>query len=792
MLKKLLGLDSSQEIDKVELAFRGHWIFALLLIAGAIAFAIYLYRSERSVPKNRRIAMTVLQAAALLTLIVVILQPFAKVRMTKEFKRSMLVLLDTSRSMAIEDPRNTAAEVEEAAKALNKFPLERTLRGDEADGIKQTLQSARRIDLARGALSHPEIQLIDQLEKKFDVRFFTFDSQVRPESGQVDQDDENAAARLKAEGESSQVGSAIEEAVGRFSGQPLAGAVVISDFAWVEGKDPLRVARQLKERDIPLYTVPVGLPAPPDIHVRSVVAPEVVFKGDRVPLRVKLESRGFAGRNVELVFEVDGERTMSQQVELKDGVQFEEFMFIPEQASGTLNLGFEIGVLAGETTDVNNSTSHKVRILDEKIKVLYIEGMPRWEYRYLRWVLLRDPRLEVNFLMTQGDPALAGSSPHHIGRFPEDPKEALKYDLIILGDVPASYFNTAQTDLINKLVKERGGSLLMLAGPMAAPATYRDTPIGDILPVNIGTGGYLSVNPNDSPEVTEDGQASLATSLSLAPDTSARIWSHVRPMYGLPQLGGAKSGATVLLRLPKANEQLPDYPLVAWHRYGTGKSLFVATEDLWRMRLEVGDRYHARFWGQTIQFLTLSRLLGQNKQITIETDRGTYSAGDQIRIFANVLTESFEPVEGQTYEVLLEPKGDPDSRAIIELTSVKGTLGLYSGSYSASKDGTYILRTHDRDAEISNRSEFSVDTVPIEDRETAMQPDIARQVAELSGGRQLTLAGLGDFAGSLPPEETLTNVVRIERDLWDTPIWFLLIVAFAGGEWYLRRKDNLV
>jgi hypothetical protein len=85
-----------------------------------------------------------------------------------------------------------------------------------------------------------------------------------------------------------------------------------------------------------------------------------------------------------------------------------------------------------------------------------------------------------------------------------------------------------------------------------------------------------------------------------------------------------------------------------------------------------------------------------------------------------------------------------------------------------------------------------VDTVPIEDRETAMQPDIARQVAELSGGRQLTLAGLGDFAGSLPPEETLTNVVRIERDLWDTPIWFLLIVAFAGGEWYLRRKDNLV
>jgi len=523
-----------------------------------------------------------------------------------------------------------------------------------------------------------------------------------------------------------------------------------------------------------------------------VVAPEVVFKGDRVPLRVKLESQGYAEKAVNLIFNVAGEQSAVQQITLKDGVQFEEFMFIPEQESGTLKLDFEIKPLAGEVTEINNTTSHNVRILDEKIKVLYIEGMPRWEYRYLRWVLLRDPRLDVQFLMTQGDPALAGSSPHHIGRFPEDPKEALKYDLIILGDVSATYFNAAQTDLIHKLVKERGGSLLMLAGPMAAPSTYRDSPIGDILPINIGTGGYLSVPPTVSPEVTEDGHLSLATSLSLAPNTSARIWSHVKPMYGLPDLAGPKSGATVLLRLPKLNDQLPDYPLVAWHRYGTGKSLFVATEDLWRMRLEVGDRYHARFWGQTIQFLTLSRLLGQNKQITIETDRGSYSAGDQVRIFANVLTESFEPVVGQSYEVSLAPKDNPDQAAIIELTSVESTPGLYSGSYLAGKDGTYQLKTRPQDQEISNLTEFTVATIPIEDRETSMQSEIAREAAHLSGGRSLTLAGLSEFVGSLEPEKKLTNTVKTEKELWDTPLWFLLFVVFAGAEWYLRRKDNLV
>ena len=797
MLKKLLGLDSSQEIDQWELAFRGGPLLGILLIVAAITFAVFLYRREQLVTPKRRITMIVLQTAVLLLLILVLMQPYAKIRTSKESKRSMIVMLDTSRSMAIEDPRTAATDVEEAAKTLGKMKLNAPALGsDDARGMKEQLGSTRRIDLARAALANEDMNLLDQLEESYDLRFFTFDSQLRSEDPRATvippaEDDSQPAALPVAEGISSQIGNAIEDAVDRFSGQPLAGAMVISDFAWVEGKDPVNVARRLKERRVPLYTVPVGLPAPPDINVRGVIAPEVVFKGDRVPLRVKIESRGFAGKAVQLSFRVNEDEKESKQVTLKNGVQFEEFMFIPEAESGTLELSFEIKLQEGEITEVNNATSHRVRILDEKIKVLYVEGMPRWEFRYLRWVLLRDPRLQVQFLMTQGDPALAASSPLHIGRFPEDPKVALKYDLIILGDVSSSYFNTAQTQLIEKLVRERGGSLLMLAGSQAAPSTYRDTPIGDLLPINIGTGGTFYPGNNVSPEVTADGQKSLATSLSLSPDVSARIWRNVNYM-SLPNIAGAKSGATVLLRLPKANDAEADYPLVAWHRYGTGKSLFVATEDLWRMRLEVGDRFHARFWGQTIQFLTLSRLLGANKQISIETDSNSYSSGDQIRIFANRLTESFEPVDGESYEVVLEEKDNPDSSTIIEMTAVEDTPGLYAGSYLASKDGNYEIKAQPQDADKSNIAEFSVRTVDLEDQETAMQPEVARQAAEISGGRQLSLAGLGDFPGTLPEETLIANTVKIERELWDTPLWFILIAVLAGAEWFLRRKDNLV
>ena len=170
MFKKLLGLDSSQEIDQWELAFRGGPFLGILLIVAAIAFAIFLYRREQLVTRNRRITMIALQAAALLLLILVLMQPYAKIRTSNESKRSMIVMLDTSRSMAIEDPRTAASDVEEAAKALGKMPLNAPALGsDDAQGMKEELGSTRRIDLARAALANEDMKLLDQLEESYDL-----------------------------------------------------------------------------------------------------------------------------------------------------------------------------------------------------------------------------------------------------------------------------------------------------------------------------------------------------------------------------------------------------------------------------------------------------------------------------------------------------------------------------------------------------------------------------------------------------------------------------------------------
>lgn len=789
MLRKLLGLDTGDIVTGLEAHFRLGWLWGLALVAGAVLLAVYFYRSEKVLSRTVRVIMAGCYGIAVAVLLVLLLEPFLGLDIIRPVRRTILVLLDTSESMAIKDRRVERSDVEEAAIALAKAPLAGNAQSSRIDGLKDEMASATRLALAKGLLSHPQIKLLERLGESHELRSFCFDSVLAPASGKGE-----AAEWLresKAGGKSTRVGSAIEEAVERYSGQPIAGVVVLSDFAWNEGADPIEVAKRMKDRGIPVYTVGLGLPTPPDVRVRRVIAPDVVFANDKVPVRVQIDSRGFDHRSVELGISLNGDIAGSRAVTLTGGSQFEEIMFTPRPVSGTANLEASIVPLAGEISEDNNRIRQKIRIIDEKIKVLYVEGMPRWEYRYLRWVLLRDQRLDVKFLMTQGDPTLPTASTMYLPKYPEEAAAAFKFDLVILGDVPASYFSQKQMELMEELVRKRGGSLLMIAGPMGAPSSYVNTPIDRILPVKTSDGQWVSVGDDVHPVVTRDGLAGTVASLAVPREKNAQVWSAVKPLTSIPQLGGAKAGATVLLTLSDTTDESKAFPLVAWQRYGSGKCMFVGTEDLWRLRFQEGDKYHARFWGQAIQFLTLSRLLGENKQITIETDRRLYSAGEQAQVFANVLNDAYEPVVAESYWVRIEKKNSAEEAAQLELKPVPGTAGLYTGSLVTKDDGSYTVLTAARDQSVAGAVEFDVVTTPPEQRETAMQIEVQYKTAELSGGRAFSIRNVNTLPDSIS-SVTTTRSIRQERDLWDLPVIFILIVVLFGSEWYLRRSENLI
>jgi hypothetical protein len=788
LLDKLLELQPGEVLSAPEFFFRRGWVWALLLTAGAIAFAVWSYRSENVPSRTRRVLMTTFQALALSLLCAMLMGPAIAYKLIKPIRQTVLVLLDTSESMSLTDKREDPQDIEEAAAALGKTTRVETGGQVRPQALPQAVSSLSRLKLAQAALENTSINLLPRLAAACEVRFFCFDDTLKPCGGEGP--DLAWLRGQTATGQLSRIGSAVDEAVARYAGQPIAGVVVLSDFAWNHGEDPLVVAERFRERGIPVYTIGIGLPAPPDIHVRRIVAPDVVFAGDKVPLRIQLDSVGYDQKACDLTLLVDGKPAQNRTVTLAGGTQFEELILTPTE-TGSATLEILIAPLPNEASTANNSTTHKVRVIDEKIKVLYVEGMPRWEYRYLRWVLLRDPRLEVKFLMTQGDPNLAAISPYHVAKYPEDAAAALKNDLVILGDVPAAYFTAAQIDRIEELVKTRGGSLLMLAGPMGAPMTYANTPISRMLPVNAGAGGWMPVSDTVHPVVTPEGEQSRIVSLTLPRERNDRLWETVKPLGFLPELTSAKPGATVLLSLSSSSDRSKAYPLVAWHRYGNGKTMFVGTEDLWRLRREVGEVYHAQFWGQAIQFLTLSRLLGENKRITLETDRMTYAVGEHVQVFANVLSDAYEPVRLSAYNVRVEKKGEKGDAAELSLTPVTGVGGLYTGLLVPDSPGSYSIRTAQDEPSAANSVEFEILAIPLEQRETAMQQQVCIKMAELSGGKTYTFRTLASLPDGIVRKEQV-KVIRTERNLWDLPAVFVLLVLICGAEWFMRRRDNLV
>lgn len=789
MLESLLNLNQGNELIDFQLLMRGSWVMLAVLVLVAILYTVFTYRSVRKVPTKGRKLMIACLLITLALLITIIAMPAAKVRFAKNYRPTMLVLIDTSRSMGVEDNRLSQEDLEEALKILAEVPLDEKVSAQDLRDKMEHIEGHSRLDLIRALVDHPDIDLLRRVNDRFELRFFSFDEGIAPEGG-ADNAEGWLAAR-KALGEGSRIGSALKEAVSRYNGQPIAGAMVFSDFGWVKGEDPVHVAGELERRGIPVYTIPMGLPAPPDAMIAEVIAPEAVFRGDPVTLRVRVESRGLASRNSSLSLKVNGEEQELEPLVFEDGAQFVELKFSPEQESGVLELGFEVDGTDADSNPKNNTAMHRLRIIDEKIKVLYIEGMPRWEFRYLRWVLLRNPHLQTRFLMTEGDPDLAKMSPHFMPGFPSDVRNIFEYDLIILGDVSSKYFKPGQLELLETQIKEHGGSLIMIGGTMHAPASYQDTPVDTILPINIGVGKPRVVANNVSPRLPNDQALSPITTLFDEPEANQRVWSRVRPLGRLPVLTGPKPSANVLLELPSQNTSEPPYPLVSWHPYGKGKAMFVASDRLWRLRLEVGDAHHAKFWGQSIQFLAMSRLLGQNKRISLQTERKRYNPGEPVRVYANVLSETYQPVVKESHTVLIKRPGYEDDVQQLKLVPDPQTPGLYFGTIPAGDEGEYVLGPQAHEAEFSSMVEFNVAQDSLEDRDISAKPELASAIAEASGGQVVAPVDLPGFIDGLP-SQPMSRIVSREIELWDTPLLYLLLVLFAGLEWYLRRRESLL
>jgi uncharacterized membrane protein len=765
------------------------------LVVAVIALAVFLYRHADGLTNPLRAVLLTLRLALLALLVLVLLEPTAKVSEDVTQRRRLPVLLDISESMDLRDQRKRSEDIAAAAYALGFTPAAE--KEGDADRIvmdldnkkRNAINAASRLDLAKMLLTQSGRQTFESLGRDVDVEHHTF-GETLEFIGKREEQTFNVLKKLEAKDAGTSIAASLESVAKDRSGAPLAGVVLLSDGIETTQSNLEATVKDLGVRGIPVYTVAVGLPEPDDVSIRSVIMQDVAFAGDTVPVRVQLRSKGYAKRQADLVLRLNDTEVARQSVDLGGELQYEDISFdVPLSRKGSARVEITIEPFADEATADNNTLQRSVSVVNEKINVLCIEGSARWEYRYLRAILKRDPRINATFVVTHAKKSLSQLSSDYIERFPEDPEEAFKYDLVILGDVDSAFFSDAEFSLLEELVRERGGSLLMLSGRHYAPSSYAGTPVEGMLPVTFEPDAeWNDVDDGVHPVLTAEGRSSLLMNLENDIDKNDRTWSRVKPMDEIPAFLSARPGATVLAELSGSES---GFPLISWQRYGTGKCMMIGSDRLWLLRYKTGDKYHWRVWSQAIQFLTLSRLMGEHKRIRLESDRSTYPLGEQARIYANVLDESYQPISLASFDVHVgdTAEGAPDPQKI-KLRPVANQPGRYEGYYSPPATGRYRLELRSEESDSANSIEFQVADHKPELTRTEMHRESLQKIADLSGGKFLEIDQLSELSALVNRAPKISPQVR-HRSLWDHWLIIVLIVVLAGAEWIIRRRRDL-
>jgi hypothetical protein len=748
----------------------GRWLaWGLPLLTVLTVAVVWSYR--RATPRHGYL-MAGLRAGLLCLIGLALLDPVVRLSIRTPTRRSVLVLLDDSASMAIRDARAADADVRRALIALGSL--------DPTKGLNQPMAavaappSPARVDLVRSAFANKQLDLLARLGHDADVHLSTFG---RP-GGMADLD---AIDHLTAAGPSTPLGDAVRETLARGRGQAVAAVVLVTDGQSNAGASPVAAATAAGGQGVPLLIYGVGVSDARDVVVSEIFAPDVAFVRDDVPVTVHFRGVGLAGQSGHLVLKL-GDAVVDQKDVPFTGAEQTVTLHVTPQAAGTFPLSASIAPRPDEATPANNSAATRLRVVDGKLKVLLVDSAPRWAFKYLQAALLRDRRVSLKCLLQGADPGTSAdpASPY-VAAFPATKADLFEhYDLVILGDVDPASLSATQLDMLAQFVDQFGGGLMVVPGKQYGIAGYASTPLAKALPIDVATGRATDGARPISLKRTPAGERDPMLQLSPDPAASAAAWGALPPVYwDLP--AAPKPGAESLLVDP-ADEKLS---VLAVQPYGRGQAMYVGTDNTWRWRRDGGEANFTTFWAQLVQRLALPHLLGESRTAQVATDRPTYAVGDRVMIAARVYTSGFAPLSDPTVPGTLTIAGHATP---LPLSAVADEPGVYRGEFVATAPGNYAFAL-DRDAKAT--APFTVAATSRELSATSMNEPLLREMAAASGGaffREEDLVRLPDAVRSATADAAVSTV---DVSLWSTPVYLVLMIAVATAEWVMRKVMQL-
>lgn len=739
---------------------------ALVIVTGVTVYA-YL-RLQRSLSQEFRYLLIGLRVAAASVLLLCLLEPVLIERIDITPRTNLLILADTSQSMAFDDV--------------------------ELDG-----QKTGRLSLVNQLLFNLSSEFLEVLASQFEVHLYRFDTQVQKIDGPL--------APLEANGRLTDIAASIQEVLNEWRGQRVAGVMLISDGA---NNASLFQSDSLADSRVPLYTVGVGNPQPPkDLKFSGVDVSPVVYMGHDSPIRVTVEHTGYAGSKIRVSLKQGDRLTDAALITLNEQpTQDIEFTFNPIK-EGVYQYVISLPTLPDELTHTNNEEIFSLKVVKTKLRVLYIDGRPRWEYTFLKRALERDANIESTCMVISNrtNRSLRGTllertkryypqttALNRLPRFPETIAELLAYDVLIIGDLQSTTLSKAQHGAILEFVENQGRAVIFLGGRNSLGAKgLKETALERLLPIVIPANGCAVRDEDFSLQLTQQG---IYHPITRVGDTQAKVEANWRDMPTLPRSFDGfrlRGGATTLAgRGMPRDENL--MPVVVFQRSGLGKSLLIAAEGLWNWGFgfwgfKDEDDTYPRFWGGAIRWMATQAFANP---INLVTDLTNYLVGDAVQITVYAYDESYRPLADAAFKIDVVP---PDRKSFqVRAAASSQIAGVYTAQFEVNQTGNYQIRAfgvEDFSSLGEDSTEIYVQSPLAEFENPQLNEQLLKQLAEESGGIYTPI----DDVKSLPKkikdveERVFTNQ---ERNLWNTPIILILVVSLLGAEWFLRKRKGLV
>ena len=575
----------------------------------------------------------------------------------------------------------------------------------------------------------------------------------------------------------------------------LIGVVLVSDGDWNAGPPPIEAASGLRLKEIPVFTVVAGSSSRlPDVELMNVDLPTfgIASKIVRVPFTIESSLPREYVTTVKMT--TSSGETLTKDVRVAPMGRTTDYLAWKPLTEGDFTVTLDVPLHSDETIVDNNSRTAPIAIRQEKLKVLIVESYPRWEYRYLRNALSRDPGVEVSCLLFH--PGLSkpgGGSSDYIKQFPTGIEELAVFDVVFLGDVGLDdgQLTVEQCRLIKGLVEQQASGLILMPGWQGRQLSLIESELADLYPVLLDPlqeGGWGSRTPAQM-ELTERGRRSLLTKLAETQEENVQVWETLPGFQWYAAVKRAKAGTDVLAVHDSMSNEFGRLPLLVTRTFGAGKVLFMGTDGAWRWRKGVEDKYHYRFWGQVIRWMAYQRNMAKGETMRLFYTPEQPEIGQTMALTAHVMEPNGEPVtQGEVFARISSTSGSVET---VRFTPEGNEWGVFHGQFTPTESGEYNLRLSCKQTGASLETKFFVQGREIEQIGKPARPEVLEEIARVTNAEMVRPQEIDEIVQSLANRPLPPMSVR-RLQLWSHPIPAAIVILLLSVFWIWRKTTGLI